>query len=169
MISCSSLETVASIAAIVERSSWTCRDLKKKNHKVQAFIPERCKLKTSWRNIRYVEEKMRETAQSYGFDQKPSAIERVVQFPFAIDLLNAAPVSDRNRVWAVINFYRFLGMIKREVSETHIVLEFKSVKVKLAVLGRIKTVDHFSNILWLYFQRKQSHKEECFKKQRGNE
>lgn len=41
---------------------------------------------------------MRETAQSYGFDQKPLAIERVVQFPSAIDLLIAAPVSDRNRV-----------------------------------------------------------------------
>lgn len=53
-------------------------------------------------------------------------------------------------------------MIKREVSETHIALELESVKVKLAVLGGIKTVDHFSNILWLYFQRKQSHKEEMF-------
>jgi len=40
-------------------------------------------------------------------------------------------------------------MVKREVSETHIVLEFKSVMVEFAVLGGITTVELFSNILWL--------------------
>lgn len=45
-------------------------------------------------------------------------------------------------------------MVKREVSETHIVLEFKSVEVKFAALGGITTVELFSNILWLYFSEK---------------
>lgn len=39
---------------------------------------------------------MRETAQSSGFDQKLSAIERAVRSLSAVGLLIAAPVSDQN-------------------------------------------------------------------------
>lgn len=40
------------------------------------------------------------------------------------------------------------------MSETHIMLEFESVEVKLAILRGIKTVDLSSNILWLYVSEK---------------
>jgi len=39
---------------------------------------------------------MRETAQSYGFDQKLSAKERALQSLSAIDFSIASPVSDQN-------------------------------------------------------------------------
>lgn len=167
MISCSSLETVASIAAILVRSSWTCKRFVFRNiRKVQAYISEH------WQayNLRQIGEtytarkrrcvrQLNLMALIRSFQQKSAHCSLFLQLIFqSLHLCQT-----RTESWAFLTIiYRFIYMVKREVSETHIVLELKSVMVEFAVLGGITTVELFSNILWLWFSEKTELEESKF-------